>query len=207
MRSILIFFLFFSSFILHAQNTVVNDSTEVNDSINKNDSLALVQATQKRTLDTIHSPKKAALLSLIPGAGQIYNHIAIPKGKKKAFWKVPIIYAGLGVTGYFAIKNHLAQKSLKEEYIFRDQYGYPNPDKPEYAGYDQQGVLTLYETKKRSRDLMIFAFVAVYGLNILDAYAEAHFVNFDISKDLSMNIRPKMQDLHTIGIAIRLNFR
>lgn len=197
MRSILILFLFFS-FVLHSQETERKDSIKI-------DSTLLLDYPASKVDDTTHSPKIAALLSLVPGGGQIYNHIAMPKGKKKAFWKVPIIYAGLGVTGYFAIKNHLAQKTLKEEYIFRDEHGYPNL--PEFANYDQQGILTLYENKKRSRDLMIFAFVAVYGLNILDAYAEAHFVNFDISKDLSMNIRPQMQDLQTLGIAIRLNFR
>ncbi|MEZ4890585.1 MAG: DUF5683 domain-containing protein [Crocinitomicaceae bacterium] len=58
-----------------------------------------------------HSVKLAAILSAaLPGAGQVYNHIAMPKGKKKAYWKVPLIYAGLGVTGYFAVKNHLEQK-------------------------------------------------------------------------------------------------
>lgn len=200
MRLILISFLFFS-FVLHAQET------EQKDSVLRDSTLLQDDHAIEKVEYTLHSPKKAALLSLLPGAGQIYNHIAMPKGKKKAFWKVPLIYAGLGVTGYFAIKNHVVQKTLKEEYIFRDKNGYPNPDLPQYANYDKQGILTLYENKKRSRDLMIFAFVAVYGLNILDAYVEAHFINFDVSKDLSLSIRPKMQDLKTVGIAIRLNFR
>ena len=158
--------------------------------------------------DTVHSPQKAALLSaLLPGAGQVYNHIAMPKGKKKAFWKIPIIYAGLGVTGYFAIKNNKIQKTLKEEYLYREKNDAPNPDLPQYATYDQQGILTLYQDKERSRDLMIFAFIAVYGLNVLDAHVEAHFVNFDISKDLTLNIRPKMHDFHTPGLSLSLNFR
>ena len=42
--------------------------------------------------DSIHSPKKAALYSsLLPGLGQGYN---------KKFWKIPIIYAGLGGSAY-----------------------------------------------------------------------------------------------------------
>ena len=52
--------------------------------------------------DTTHSVRKASILSAcVPGAGQVFNHLAMPKGKKKAFWKVPLIYAGLGVTTYF----------------------------------------------------------------------------------------------------------
>src|SRR5690554_1736024 len=155
--------------------------------------------------DSTHSPKKAALYSLIPGGGQIYNHLAMPKGKKKAFWKVPIIYAGLGATGYFAIQNHVTQKALKAEYLFREKNGYPNLS--EYAAYDQQGILTLFEGARRSRDLMIFAFIAVYGLNVLDAHVEAHFVNFDVSKDLSLSLTPRMHDFHTPGLALTLNFR
>ena len=70
--------------------------------------------------DTLHSPKKAMLYSLVlPGAGQIYNHIAMPKGKKKAFWKVPIIYAGLGITTYFILENNKLKNDARAEYEFR----------------------------------------------------------------------------------------
>lgn len=190
---ILFFLLFFISIVSFAQeNELQNDMVS--------DTLSV-----EKIKDTIHSPTKAALFSLIPGGGQIYNHIAMPKGKKKAYWKVPLIYAGLGVTGYYAIKNNIDQKALKEEYLFRSDYGYPNLT--EYAEYDDQGVLTLFETKRTNRDLMIFAFILVYGLNILDAHVEAHFVNFDISKDLSLSIQPRLHDFRTPGIAFSFNFR
>lgn len=169
------------------------------------DKVEIDTTSQSIVKDTVHSPKKAALLSLIPGGGQIYNHIAMPKGKKKAFWKIPIIYAGLGVTGYFAIQNHQDQKALKEEYRFRDKNGYPNL--PQYAQYDKQGILTMFENTRRSRDLMIFAFIVVYGLNVLDAHVEAHFVNFDVSRDLSLQLTPKMHDFQTPGLSLSLNFR
>lgn len=161
----------------------------------------------KKAKDTVHSPNRAALLSIVPGAGQIYNHLAMPKGKKKAFWKIPIIYAGLGATGYFAVKNGIDAQTLKKEYTFRVKNGFPNPALPEYANYDNQGILTLFEQKRTSRDLMIFAFVIVYGLNVLDAYTEAHFVHFDVSKDLSMSFRPTLYDFRTPGIGLALNFK
>ena len=194
MRLILVLFLIISL-------AVKAQETDLKESISQDTLLA------EKVKDTIHSPKKAALLSLVPGGGQIYNHLAMPKGKKKAFWKIPIIYAGLGATGYFAVQNHLTQKTLKAEYTFRDKYDFPNPDLPQYSAYDQEGILTLFESSRTSRDLMIFAFILVYGLNVLDAHVEAHFVNFDVSKDLSLSLKPKMHDFHTPGLALTLNFR
>jgi hypothetical protein len=157
--------------------------------------------------DSVHSPQRAAMLSLIlPGAGQVYNHRAKPKGKKNAIWKTPLIYGGLGATAFFAIENHILQRDFRAEYEFRVE----NPNStnlPGYENFDNQGILSFYEQTRRSRDLMIFAFVAVYGLNVLDAYVEAHFVNFDVSKDLSLNIRPVLHAVTTPGIALSFNFR
>ena len=58
-------------------------------------------ATKKSKVDTtkqkIYDPKVAARRSaIIPGWGQAYN---------KKYWKIPIIYAGLGVTGYIFVNN------------------------------------------------------------------------------------------------------
>ena len=73
--------------------------------VNAQDSLAV--ASPKDSVKT-HSWKRACLFSaVVPGSGQIYNHIAMPKGKKKAYWKVPLIYAGLGATTYFVVKNNM----------------------------------------------------------------------------------------------------
>lgn len=153
----------------------------------------------------VHSPKKAIILSaLLPGAGQVYNHIAMPKGKKNAFWKVPLIYGGLGVTGYFLISNQLTQLSLKEEYSNRLNNGTLNP---KWELYDDQGILTLYNQHLNWRDLSILGFAAVYLLQVVDAGIEAHFVNFDVSEDLSMSIKPAYLGKNTVGLSLNFNFR
>ncbi len=158
-----------------------------------------------------HSVKLAAILSAaLPGAGQVYNHIAMPKGKKKAYWKVPLIYAGLGVTGYFAVKNHLEQKVLKQEYINRTEYGLTPIEK--YSNYDDAGILQLYNQKITRRDLLFLGMGLVYLLQIADAAVEAHFVNFDVSKDLSMKVRPAVIPMDysatpTVGISLQLSLK
>jgi hypothetical protein len=155
--------------------------------------------------DTVHSVKKAMIFSaVVPGSGQVYNHIAMPKGKKKAYWKVPLIYAGLGTTGYFLVKNQLLQKSLKTEYSNRQDGNALNPD---WADYDDFGVLTLYNQHLDRRDLSILAVGAIYLIQIADAGVEAHFVRFDISKDLTLNVRPTVLYNRNPGLLLSLNFR
>lgn len=152
----------------------------------------------------VHSPKKAIIYSaVLPGAGQVYNHIAMPKGQKKAFWKVPLIYAGLGTMGYFLVSNQITQKSLKEEWKQREAGFVVDP---KWSQYDQEGVLTLYNQYLNWRDLSILGLTAVYLLQVVDAGIEAHFVHFDISEDLSMSIQPRYFGQQTIGLKLNLNF-
>ncbi|MEY3236455.1 MAG: hypothetical protein RI883_556 [Bacteroidota bacterium] len=152
----------------------------------------------------VHSPKKAVIFSaIIPGAGQVYNHLAMPKGKKKAYWKVPLIYGALGSTTYFIIKNQKTQKSLKQEYSNRLNGGALNN---EWGNYDDQGLLTLYDQYLNWRNLSILGFSAIYLVQIIDAGIEAHFVHFDISQDLSLAIEPAYFGQNTVGLKFNFNF-
>ncbi len=154
----------------------------------------------------VHSVRKAVIFSaVLPGAGQVYNHIAMPKGKKKAYWKVPLIYAGLGATTYFALKNNSEQRAIKAEYRFRETNFYTN--NPTYSSYDDLGLITLYDQKVTRRDLFFIGLGFVYLLQLADAAVEAHFVNFDVSEDLSMSIRPAFLPSNHFGMTIALKFR
>ncbi|MCO4814079.1 MAG: hypothetical protein KC454_05165 [Flavobacteriales bacterium] len=153
----------------------------------------------------VHSRKKAVLFSaIVPGAGQIYNHIAMPKGKKKAFWKVPLIYAGLGTTGYFLIQNQKQTTDFKSDYTKR--LNDPNYVSPYEGIYDNAGILTLYNQYLNWRDLSILAFGAIYLLQVVDAGVEAHFVSFDVSEDLSLNLDPVLMNFNNPGVRLTLNF-
>lgn len=164
------------------------------------DSLAVAEP------DTVkkHSWKKACLFSaIVPGAGQVYNHIAMPKGKKKAFWKVPIIYAGLGVSTFFAVKNNSDMRAFRNEYEYRKVGNAPS----NFFEYDSPGLLTLYGQSRTKRDFAILGMGIVYILNIIDAGVEAHFVNFDVSDDLSLSIQPAMFHSNSYGISLQFKFR
>jgi hypothetical protein len=166
------------------------------------------QSTDSLVVDTLkkeHSFKKALLYSAaLPGLGQIYNHKAMPKGQKKAFWKVPLIYAGLGATGYFFQSNQSTQKALKTEYTNRME---GNVTDPQWADYDDEAVLTLYQQYLNQRDLSIIGIGIVYLLQIADAAVEAHFVGFDVSDNISMRLKLATPARNSIGLGVSFNFR
>jgi hypothetical protein len=169
------------------------------------------QVMAQKDLDSIkidttklHSVKKAIILSsCIPGAGQIYNHLAMPKGKKKAFWKVPLIYGSLGTSAYFILNNQILQSSIKTEYNNRISGGTLNPA---WELYDSQALLTLHSQYLNNRDLSMLLFFALYGLQIADAGVEAHFVKFDVSEDISLIIKPKLFSSNQLGLKLQFNF-
>lgn len=147
-----------------------------------------------------HSPRKATLLSaVIPGAGQIYN---------RKYWKAPIVWGGLGVCYYFI------QENTREYHRYRDAYlalvdGDPSTIDEfngQFTGPQVRGVM---ETYQRWRDLSYIAIAGVYILNIVDASVDAHFVRFDVSPDLSMNVGPSLyaSSLGAVGMSFRVNIR
>jgi hypothetical protein len=152
----------------------------------------------------IHSVKKAVVLSAsLPGLGQIYNHKAMPQGRKKAFWKVPLIYAGLGTSAFFLIQNQITQSNIKKEYNNRISGGILDP---KWDPYDNQALVTLQKQFLNNRDLSMLLFFAIYGLQIADAGIEAHFVNFDISDDISCVFKPKLFTSNSVGLSLQFKF-
>jgi hypothetical protein len=129
-----------------------------------------------------HSVGRAAIYSaVLPGLGQAYN---------KKYWKIPIIYAGFGVMGYFIVSNNNEYKVFKEAYIYvanGETYPIDNPYVTKYSQTQLQDAMEYY---RRNRDLSIIVCGLWYTLNILEAYVDAHFFDYDISEDLSMSIKP-----------------
>ena len=126
------------------------------------------------------SPKTAAICSIIPGGGQIYN------GK---YWKVPIVYGIIGGAGYWLYSNH-------EKYIYyRDEYrlrlnGATEGLNPELSNMSTENVAFNERHYQRNQELGVFLFCICYGLNIVDAMVDAHFSTYDVSDNLTLAIRP-----------------
>ena len=174
-------------------------------------SLLFSQEKDSLIIDSIpqHSPKKAVIYSaILPGAGQIYNSINMEKGvkgKNKVYWKVPLIYAFLAYTGSSLIKNQTTQHDLKTEYNNRYVNGSGSTNS-KWEQFDSLGLVTQYTTFARKRDLSILTFGAVYLIQIIDAGIEAHFVKFDLSEDLTFQIKPKLYSFNSLGVGMSFNF-
>ena len=132
-------------------------------------------------VDIYPNPKKASLYSAIfPGAGQIYN---------KKYWKLPIIYGGMGVATYYLIDN------LKNIDFFRTNLIYALDDDPSTEPdprYATQALSNGLNQYKSWRDWSYVTLVAIYALNIIDAGVDANLAHFDVGEDLSLNVHPFM---------------
>lgn len=147
-----------------------------------------------------HSPQKSLIFSaVLPGLGQLYNHQA---------WKIPIVYAGLGAGGYYIYNNYSEMRKFKQEYLYRVNHeGHTNLQG--YESYPDQNIYNLYESYNKSFQLGIFIELAVYGLNLIDAYVFGHLFDFDISDDISLNFFPSCNNSEfgmQPGISISFSF-
>ena len=156
------------------------------------DSIPQENKEDKWEPDTTHSAKKAVLLSaVLPGAGQIYND----SPRRRTWWKVPIIYAGLGALAYSAIDNGSQYRTWNDYYLERDQDATAHDDVSHPATssrYTLENLETISSTYRRRRDLSFIGLAAVYTLQLIDASVDAHLFNFDTGNDLSFHWEPKL---------------
>ena len=111
--------------------------------------------------------------AVVPGWGQLDN---------KKWWKVPLVYGGLGAAGYFI----RAEGDLYRGY--RDGYVALTDDDPStlYATeFDAPTVRDLRDFHRSNLEQSILVFVLIWGAQIVDAHVDAHLLGFDVNEDLS----------------------
>lgn len=150
-------------------------------------------APPKKVADSLvikkHSPRKATYLSFIcPGLGQAYN---------KKYWKLPIVYIGFGTMGYFFQANHSEYVKFRNAYNFVTTPGNENaaPVNDYVTRYKKNPDLLLSGRNyyRRNLELTYIATGVWYVLVAIDAQVDAQFFDFDVSDDLSLNIKPFVQ--------------
>jgi hypothetical protein len=196
-------FFYLLIFIFFIRNVYAQDQPA--DSLVVKKDSAIVKTTEPdTTTKKVYSPKVAATRSaIIPGWGQVYN---------KKYWKVPIIYAGLGVTGYIFFDNIKTYKEYKFAYTARIEAQPPNPDSTKYNQLDEiyktlspNTIRAARDEFRRYVDYSALIFILLWGLNVVDAAVDAHLKGFDVSPDLSLHLKPGYSDMaRTNGVSLVL---
>jgi hypothetical protein len=131
---------------------------------------------------------KAALRSaVVPGWGQAYN---------RKYWKIPIVYGALAIPVATFSYNLKWYRKCREAYNIRfyNDTSVFTPDLPT-DGIDPQlkplstSSLRLYRNEFRKNvDFSVLAFLALWGLNVVDAAVDGHLRSFNVSDDLSIKL-------------------
>ncbi|MBL7853920.1 MAG: hypothetical protein JNL17_05965 [Cyclobacteriaceae bacterium] len=181
---------------LVAQNPVKGDTTTV-----LLDS-ALTQGAEEtvefQSMTGQNDPRKALLYSAIfPGSGQIYN---------KKYWKVPIVWGGLGVLVYAVDFYNQGYNQFRSELFGVLESG----DTFSPSGYNESQLRTLTDAYRRQRDFFVVLTGMFYLLQMVDAHVDAHLKEFEINPRLKISLRPQIENSPltgaTSGLALTLRF-
>src|ERR1700730_8034562 len=127
-----------------------------------------------------HDPHKATLYSaILPGLGQVYN---------KKYWKVPIVYAAIGIPAYtyFYNKSWYQKTSYALAVLVNGSY-ITSPDSlkkvdPRLLPFMWSGgsnsLINYRNEFRKDQDYSALIFLLFWGLNVLDATVDAHLKDF-----------------------------
>jgi hypothetical protein len=129
------------------------------------------------------NPKTATYLALFPGLGQIYN---------RKYWKLPIVYAGFGVIGYFAFSNRDYYLQYKDAYTCKVNLGDDCED-PLAQNYTAQNLQTIRDGYRRNMELSFIIMGVWYILQMLDATVDAHLYYWEIDETTTLHVMPNIE--------------
>ena len=188
------FFIFISA-QLFAQKTTAVKAT---DSTKKRNTNIFLKPDPAKA----YNPRIATYRSaILPGWGQYTN---------KKYWKIPIVYAALGITSYIFFRNVKQYNDAKRSYsnaIDGDTSNdYQIPEPYYTVRLQPERIKTFRNQVRQNVDYSVLFFIAFWGLNVVDATVDAHLKTFDVSDDLTLQIKPGYSQLaNTNGISIVLN--
>lgn len=153
--------------------------------------------------------RKAIFRSMIvPGMGQIGNGVTVYR-----LAKVAGIYTGATLLTLSYIDNNKNYNIVLKELKYRAEHnGDPDPN-----GFLQnrqpEGLILAKDTFRRNREVIVFSYVGLYLLNIIEAYIDARLKHFDVG-DIAFKVNPGIIDTSTMyglnqpvpGIKLTLKF-
>jgi hypothetical protein len=172
----------------------------------KIDTTAVVTVDTLPTLEELQkNPRNALRWAVIPGGGQVYN---------KRWWKVPLVYSGLlgmiayadfNQTRYRRFTTALENRCLGQgdDCVVVENEAFP------LDRVSNSALLRERSSADKDRQTAYIGIVAVYLLQAVEAYTDAHLQEFDISDDLSFKLGPIVQPdgMMAAGLMVPLGSR
>lgn len=164
-------------------------------------------ANQKRHEKGIN-PTKATLFScFIPGLGQAYNG---------DYWKLPLVYGGLGFFWYWYDLNNMQYKRYRTAYNEEAAYLKDPANNPqsEFHGWSLESIKNRRNNFRRQKDYGILYLALWYAVTVVDATVFAQLSNFDVSENLAFNVSPAIlpqsfayNGIPAIGLSMRITMK
>lgn len=181
--------------VIDSLTTIQGDTTRVVRSLADDSNVAELEMVEPE-----HDPNKASLYSaVLPGLGQAYN---------RKYWKIPIVWGGLAVFGYFISWNNNQYQYFRQNLIYEIAQ---DPDYINETGLSASRLKSARDSFRRNRDQLVLYGILFYLLNIVDAHIDAHLMEFSVNEDLSVQINPElfpMGNSRTVpaGMSIKIKF-
>ena len=139
--------------------------------------------------------------AILPGWGQATN---------KKYWKIPIVYAALGITAgifFHNVKQFTEAKKAYANAIDGDTSNDSQIPQPYYSVKGQpERIKTFRNQVRQNVDYSALFIILFWGLNVVDATVDAHLKTFDVSDNLSVQIKPGYSPMaNSNGISLVLN--
>lgn len=137
--------------------------------------------------------------AMIPGWGQIYN---------KKYWKLPLVYGGLGITAsvfQYNIKNY---NLLRQAFLYRTDTISSNDAliDPRFKNLSTNAIHSYRTAFRQNVDYTVLFFIAFWGLNVVDATVDAHLKAFDVNDNLSLQFKQGYSPMaNTTGFSLVLD--
>jgi hypothetical protein len=139
--------------------------------------------------------------AVVPGWGQINN---------KQAWKLPFVYAAIGIPTWTFIYNLKEYQAARQAYIYRTD-GIDSNDvlvPPRFDDPIPVNSLKQYRDETRKYvDYSAIFFVIAWGLNVVDAAVFAHLKDFDVSDKLSMRVKPSLNLGGQANVSLVFSFK
>lgn len=188
------------------------DSLSFKSDSSKVDPLVLKPKKEKKAKNPVIA---SSLSAILPGAGQIYN------GK---WWKAPIVWGGFATAivmhdfyydkyqFYHQIliyKNEGIAEATIAAYVDENGSRFTNIAGVDVAADSQAEIKVINDQALKRTQQIYLASAVFYLVQIVDASVDAHFSTFDVSDDLSVQIKPGLlpsDQIFTPSLGLKFSF-